>query len=693
MSSKSSKKFDLLRYALAGAISREKKRLALQAAEECVVTLTAPQPPDWWNGDAQFAGLVPRADQEKDMTIKIEEWSEYAKPGEEDTLQFQWRPAGPGDWQNAQDPIAVPGDGHPGNFPIELELAKSNFAVEGQFELRYSVTLSFNATTTCSEVSTFIIDKTPPNDNQSPDKLTFSDVSIDSDGITAEYLAAHNGVEIIVASYTDKQPGDSLELYVHNGDTTPTDPVFTSELGPSGPGETVKMQVPPEAFDDLKDGTIFLYCRLVDKPGNRGNTSDRAETGLYIKPLPVAPLEAPLVPRIDDDGVLNLDDVLLGDNLVEIPLYENWLEGDELILTWGTSPIPVVHKMTSAQDPIVLNVPYTTILAPAYGAGPGEVDTQIKYHVRRGIRTFDSADTTIAVDFFVPGPVNPDRPKPVNPLLPRVTVRGTGQNPVDNVLTADDADLPVDVTFDLYGPIGTGERIILYWHSLDHPVGTFSPVVGTPGDPYTLTVQWDDIKDLPSSTEVAVFYTLGLADDSGNVESCVPTLVDVSAALPIILAAPEFPDAVELPGGGLILNCDSFIGADQHVTVNVPGNAPLLKGGETLTFSWQPYTDRVGTVPAGVPIERDKTITAEEATEGFVELFEPFDTHVLPAGRDGSVKLTYTSNTVPPMEGSLLIRCSSVNAGGTCPPNLSRSAGGKCPPIFVRSARPVLGKI
>ena len=182
MSSKSSKKFDLLRYALASAISREKKRLTLQAAEDCVVTLTAPQPPDWWNGDEQFAGLVPRADQEKNMKIKIDEWSEYAQPGDpDDTLQFQWRPAGSGDWQNAQDPIAVPSDGHPGNFPIELELESSNFAVEGNFELRYSVTLGHNATTTCSEVSTFIIDKTPPNDNQSPNKLTFSDVSIDSD--------------------------------------------------------------------------------------------------------------------------------------------------------------------------------------------------------------------------------------------------------------------------------------------------------------------------------------------------------------------------------------------------------------------------------------------------------------------------------------------------------------------------------
>lgn len=674
MSSTSSKSSNLLRYALAGAVSQQKKQVALHGG---VLTLTAPVPPDWWDGDTRFAGLVPKEDQEKDMEIMIDEWPEFADPGDEDILQFQWKPAASSNWQNAQPPITVPGGNHPGDFPIPMSLASANFAAEGRFDLRYHVTL-WNGTNTVSDTTTFIIDKTPPNANQSPAVLTFADAIIVSDGITAEYLATNGGVDIIIPTYRDRQLGDSLELYVHNENTVPTSPVFTSELDTS-----LQVKVPATAFDNLRDGTIYLYYRLLDVVGNRGATSDNAQTGLFIKPLPVVPLAAPLVPRIDDDGVLNLDDVLLGENLVEIPLYGNWLEGDQVILTWGTSTINVFHEMTSAQDPIVLNVPYTTILAPAYGAGPGSVATPISYDVRRGNRTFGSDVTTIDVDFFVPGPVNPDRPKPVNPNLAQVTARGTGPNAADNVLKADDAGLPVEVSFNLYSPIGTSpaEQIILYWHSLDNPVGTFSPVAGTPGDEYIFTVDWDDIKDLPSSSEVPVFYTVGLASGTGNVESCVPTLVDVTAALPIILAEPEFPDAVALPNGELILNCDSFIGPDQDVRVNVPGNGPLLKGGETLTFSWQPYTDRLGTTPAGSPIERDRTITSNEAVNGFDEVFTPFSTHILPAGRNGSVKLTYTSDTTPPMEGSFLIRVSAVNAGGTCPPN------------FARTARPVLGNI
>lgn len=663
MSSKSTGNPDFLAYALAAAVSQQKKAIRTQGAG--IQALSAPRPPDWWSGDAQFAGLVPKDDQEKDMTILIAEWPESAEAGDTDVLQFQWKPSLSNSWQDAQAPIDLVGPLDPSDFPMALELSKENFKTEGTFDLRYHVTI-YNGTTTYSDIAQFIIDKTPPNANQSPDALTFVDQVVIDSGITAEYLAANGGVEIIIPIYRDKHIGDSLELYVHNAEVTPTIPVDKFDLDAS-----LQLKVPTSAFDTLKDGMIYFYYRLVDKVGNRGPISDNAETGLFIQPLPVPPLAAPLVPRIKDDGVLNLEDVLAGENLIEIPLYRNWLEGDRVVLTWGSSAVKVFHEVTSGQDPMVLIVPYTTILAPAYGSATGKVPTAISYDVVRGNRRFGSSVTTINVDFFVPGPVNPDRPKPVNPNLPIVTVRGTGSNPTDNVLNLDDANLPVVVAVDLYGPIGPGEEMVLYWSSLDHPVGTYTPDPANdkPGDPYTFTVAWNDIKDLPSSSEVPVFYTIGLVNGDGNIEACTPTLVDVTAALPIILATPEFPDAFELPGGELILNCSSFIGNDQHVNVNIPGNAPLLSGGETLTFSWQCYSNRLGTVPVGSPITTTKTLTALEATDGFAKVFTPFTTHILPVGRNGAIRLSYASDTTPPMQGDLLIRASSVDASGTCPIN------------------------
>jgi hypothetical protein len=227
----------------------------------------------------------------------------------------------------------------------------------------------------------------------------------------------------------------------------------------------------------------------------------------------------------------------------------------------------------------------------------------------------------------------------------------------------------------LYDPIGTDEEMVLYWGGITNQVGRFYPVAGTPGEDYEFTLDWDAIKDLPSSTQVPVFYTVGRATPPGNVESCVPTPVDVSAALPIKLANPEFPEAAEASDGSPILNCSTHVGPERLVSVRIPGNTGLLQGGETLNFTWQCYTDKAGTAPVNVPLEFDRTITATEASNGFEFLQGPFDDYVLPTGRNGSIKLTYMSDTTPPMQGETLIRASGTLPGGACPPNSRRAFG------------------
>jgi hypothetical protein len=669
MSNPSKQRPNVLGNALARTINQLKKNKRNRAG---VLALASPTPPDWWSGDPDFAGLVPRADQEKDMAILIAEWPNSAQAGETDSLLFQWKRSDSSTWQNAQPPILIPGPLNPGDFPKTLMLDKANFANEGTFDLRYRVTIDVG-TTTDSDTTQFIIDQTPPNGNQSPDAPVFLDPLVISDGVTGDYLTANGGVVIVIPAYLDDRLGDSLEIYVHNPGSSPTQPNYTGEFDGNR-----EIQVPATAFDGLIDGVIYVAYRLVDKVGNRGPESLNAITGLFINPLPLPPLAAPEVPRINDDNVLNLDDVALGGNLVEIDLYQNWLEGDVLTLTWGTAAAPVTHEMTLPQDPITLSVLYDLILKPAYGTATGVVPTPVSYTVKRGNKVFPSDVASVDVDFFVPGPVNPDRPDPVNINLPRVTVRGTGASPQDNVLNVDDAGLPVEVTVDLYDPIGTGERIILYWYSSDNQVETLSPVVGAPGDPYTFTVPWDSIKDQPSSTEVPVFYTVGRVNGSGNIESCVPTLVNVSAALPIKLADPEFPDAGEAADLSPILNCTSFIGPDQYVVVSIPANSPLLAGGEELEFTWSCFTDKLGTVPAGTPQVFTKILTAEEATNGFELQVQPFDDYILPVGRNGSITLTYVSDTATPMQGTVLIRAAAMDAAGVCVPNARRNRIGGC---------------
>lgn len=665
MSSKSTKRSIVLANALERSVNKLKTQNRAGQARD---TLVAPVIPVWWPDEPEFAGLVPADEQEKDMDIQIGIWPNTAQTGEIDVLQFEWKLQASGVWQPAQAEIELSGPLDADDFPMTLQLSRENFKVEGTYDLRYTV-MSDNGVVTASDITRIIIDKTPPANNQSPDKLTFVDQAVTDGGITGEYLTANGGVEVLIPVYADEQPGDAVDIYVHMPSTSPTEPAHSASMD-----ENRRILIPADKFEDLLDGLIYVSYRLLDKVGNHGPHADNTITGLFRNPLPGIPLPVPTVPRIADDNILNLADIASGtETLVEIAPYLNAAEGDVVELTWGTAANKSTHEITQPTAKIVLSVPYESILAPAYGSTNIVLPTSVKYVVKRGNRTFESPETIIKVDFFVPGPVNPDRPNPENPNLPKVLVRGTGASAEDNKLNEGDVDLPVEVTVALYAPIGLQEKMVLYWSSLEHPVAEFAPVVDST-DPYTFTVAWDDIKDLPSGTNVPVFYTVGRMDDSGNIEMCVPTLVDVSAALPIKLADPEFPDAASAAGGAPILNCSSFIGADQHVAVEIPPNTPLLKGGETLTFAWQCYTDKAGTVPVGTPLETDKAITDAEALNGFSMVFGPFETHIKPVGTNGSIKLTYESDTTPPMKGEMLIRASATNAAGFCPPNSRRRA-------------------
>lgn len=168
---------------------------------------------------------------------------------------------------------------------------------------------------------------------------------------------------MVIPAYQDEQPGDNLEVYVHEVGTSPTTPVFTGVIDSSR-----QIKVPAAAFSGLLDGLIYLSYRLVDKVGNKGAPADNATAGLFLNPLPIAPLAAPRVPKIADDSVLQLADIdPVNVGLVEIDPYPNALENDLLVLTWGSAALKVTHRITDPFATIFLNVPYETMLKPAYG--------------------------------------------------------------------------------------------------------------------------------------------------------------------------------------------------------------------------------------------------------------------------------------------------------------------------------------
>jgi len=639
-----------------------------------LVDLIAPSFEDWWDGDPDFEGWVPRDKQDVDMTVTVDQvWPEYADiAGLTDyvVLEIKRDEQGEGSWVELLPRTSVPGPIDPTqDFPMGFTVDKRHFSSGGQYNLRYQVILD-NGTSTASLANTFIIDKTPPHHGgQAPNPLLFRDATvIENEGITQAYLNNNQlrGVPLVVPDYNDEQLGDSIKVYRISESTPGETQVFEGSYVIEAGLRLVFIDV--GHFESEDDGVIAFKYRLVDKVGNEGSLSDQVTADLLTKPLPVAPLEAPKVPLADLETpkLINREDAAGVD--VTVKLYTHWLNIDKISIDWGGVLRGDYRLSTNPSDPIVVPMPYEDIRA-AYDAmpGTGEKATSVKYSVWRGNREFSSLTNNIVVDLSYVGPVNPTDPEIVNPVLPKLEVLGGGVNPVPDVLRAEDVGLEATASFVIPADFDDVGLIEVYWGDLPAPVAT-TTVIPPQGDPISFGIQWSDIEQVPGIT-VPVYYTISAGLNDNNPQRSESTEVDVSAAVPIRLGTPTFPDASLDGGGEPILNCYSFIGADQHVKVRVPENATLLQAGDPMTITWQAYDNRIPAAlnPVGDPWTMViPALTDDQVRNGFTVEVAPFADHIEPVRRAGSVKVTYTSTLYT---GEAYIKASSVNAGGTCPIN------------------------
>ena len=632
-------------------------------------TLTAPKTPVWWGGDADFAGLVPREDQEKDMTITVAQWPNGAPTGQQDTFIFEWKRSDETVWQ-VGNRLVIPGPIDPGGPDITVIFEMAYFARHGTYKLRYRV-MEWNG---LGEALSFpvdiIIDKEAPNyDGQSPDDAVYDAGAVD--GITSQYLIDNGDVvTLTIPVYEGEALGDTVIAFVSTSAGPVSDPAYE---GPLLVGRTISIQ--GALLRTLPDGLFHLNYRLKDKVGNLGQPSKNATTSLLLRALPLEPLALPRVELSEDDGTIDLDDVRATTLLVAIPRYGNWQENDFLLVNWGGVVTPVPHRVGPVPtDPIYVDIPFDTVLQPAYGdATKGKKSTDVSYQVLRGSRPFDSASITFDVDLSVPGPVNPDRPDPINPNLPPLTVFGAtdAAKARPNELVAGDTRQAVTVDLVLYTPIAAGESLWFYWAANDNEVGTYAPPVGDDGNTYTFTIPWDKIETHPSSDKVPVYYEIGLTA-GGNREKRV-TEVDVSAALPVILAAPEFPDAGKTTGTPPvpILNCNSYLPddpdapTDYYVRVTFPANPANLAIGDILDIQFQGYTDPDGTAPLPDAYTTTRTVSQTDVDNGFTIQVAEYLKYIEPIGRFGSVQVNY-SKQGSTAAGSASIWASTTRAGGTC---------------------------
>ena len=607
----------------------------------------------------EYKGHIPRDKQETDLEFKVKLWPNYAIDATEtDVVSIYVRRKGTESWGNpTSTPQRFIGPIDSMSFPSPFTLNASFFASEGEYELKYSVRIS-TGDVDDSEIYTFVVDKTPPNDNQIPtNRLDFKDEEAKNEGLTKVYLdkVISTGVPMIVPGYSGERLQDGIEVYVK----FEGDPIAHQVFNDVIPADRTVL-IPVAIFTGKEDGLLIFTYKLKDIVGNVGPFSVQFVTDLLLKPLPVGPFNPLRVPLAEDvKKLIDLGDVRAGVKAV-VPRYTNHGKNDRIYITWGSYTASTPHIV--GENPplnIIIDVSDTELIIPDYGVSTGEKPTDVTYRIERGTHTFD-ADSVL--------PINVDLSQVIDPsILPPVLVRGGGAAPEDNKLVVGDIGLNATATFTV--PLGlTGvDWARLYWGDLPDHVAEVTPVPA-PGSDLTFDVPWTEIEKVPG-TVIQVYYEVGKTGDNNPSRSTV-TPVDVQAAVPIRLEEPEFLDA-RLVDGNLWINCSSWQGPEANLRLQIPAN-PRLTPGQAMEIKVQGYSDFPPVTAVGTTwIKSIPELSESQVEDGFVEMVGPradYFSDLL--SRRGALKVDYTVDVGgTPLSGTLTIRAASTNAGGLCPIN------------------------
>jgi len=610
--------------------------------------------PDYYPGFPEYKGYIPRLLQETDLDLTVPEWPEPAIGGETDTLRIYVRRKGSSDWGEPTDTHDVPGPFLPGDFPYPTTVSASAFTEEGTYELYYSVEIP-SGSIADSDIAEFVIDKTPPNDNQSSTlPLEFRDQVAKDDGLTSAYLTSVSatGVPLIVPPYTGARNQDAVEVYVLLEEEIVSFKVFDDVI----PNDRTVF-VPTFFLMGKEDGLLAFKFKLKDIVGNIGPDSAALETHLLLKPLPVGPFRTLRVPLAEDAKTLiDLADVQIGVRAL-VPRYTNYGKNDRIYLTWGTLTAGTPHKVgDNPTDPMIIDVSDTELIEPDYGNATGEKATAVTYQIKRGKLSFN-ADSPLNINVDLSQVIDPS-------ILPNVLVRGTGPTPQNNKLGESDKGLNAKATFTVPPGLVGVDWARLYWGDLPDYVAEVAPVPAVGAD-VEFDVPWTEIEKVPGIT-IEVWYEVGITGDNNPTPSPF-TEVNVEEAVPIRLTEPEFLDA-RFVGTVYWINCSSWLGPDANLRLRIPPN-PRLSPGQEMSIRVQGYSDFPPATTVGTPWTKTiPSLSQSQVDDGFIELVGPrpdFFHDLL--GRRGALKVDYSVVVgTSTLSGTLSIRAASQDAAGLC---------------------------
>lgn len=489
-------------------------------------------------------------------------------------------------------------------FPVELEIPDTELQKTDVFFVNYDV-INEQSGASPSLDSNLVLDITPPYGRFNPTAPELTD-----EVITDDIIARDGGVKCTFPLYPiDYRPSDKIGWAWLKD--IPSNP---EEFHPMGGGEVdinnPVFTIPPEIARGAGDGVFHAVYVLQDRAGNVSRLSYYNNSIVLVGPLP-GNLQPPTVPKADDDGFVGRLDAFEG-VAVHIERYDDWKNGDDIVVTWGSRTL---QPYKPASWPADVPVPWP-VMRDEYGAATGEVPTVVKYHVLRHTVEFPSPpdaepEVSIMVDFSVIGPTpdpDPDPPNPINPKLDMIVVRGA-VSATDNILTPEDFDADASGTFTLYAEAEPDHNVIVNWAGVDidppYDVGT-----NTPDQPWSFTIPWGAIDKGGNGTK-EVYYSIGKPGTNNRQYSRV-TMVTVSAIV-AQLPMPDFPNKVFIDLPGLTpyhtIRCGDLT-PDNELLVEIPPDDKYFVEGTEIHLEYTAVRGRYADGPdITIPgVDYDETV-------------------------------------------------------------------------------------
>ncbi|MGE8437153.1 MAG: hypothetical protein ACN6P2_11495 [Pseudomonas palmensis] len=609
------------------------------------------------------------------MCIGVPQWGEsggndYTESFDEVRLAFNgipWRYAGEGfPGQQEMDPVEEARRGEPFKIPYPVDPATPFPAMvyitpkmleslpDGVHRISYIVQNDQALNPDPSLAQFFTVDRVAPSNGVSPAALGVpADLPPSGEPhpvFDKEYLDSHPTIRFPVPPYVIARRGDSITILRGSDDAV----LFTAPIWPNDAAARLEsVEVPARVIEELGGGTNQLVYTLGDRIINRSGKSVGLNIEVRLQPIPSG-LQAPLIasPIYRLHAAAGVD--------IGIPDYAGSLPTDEIIVSWGTPDNP------RQLPPFPFSDGKTTV-GWAFLSDPDAravYEGRVTYQVRRNGELYGpSLPTTPQVDLNVAGPINPNDPDPVNPLLtPLVFKGGSGQSPNNN-LTLLDKDKEVTIDFTVYTNAASGNIIHLFYDGTR--VGDITLANQTSPQVIPVKVTWALLTSKGNGDYLAyykVYENAAAAAIDKNPQQSINTMVRVTAVT-TDLAAPYFvwfnggngtpagrqgaAPGTPTPSTGVV-NCGSSPWNGINLQLLDPQR--LFRARDVVTVFFEYHRGSVGgakfpeytivdnvVVPADPPPEK----VAPAASRAFVQ--DPLSTSYTP-GTTINIKVPYESS-------------------------------------------------